>query len=85
MRTGCRVAGRRVADGGGQHQYVSGSVRSADLDAQSLCPVRFTYEIAPIFILMEHVVLKKMREIIGFQNGDSILAPGRIPCPVSFP
>ena len=27
----------------------------------------FTYEIAPVFILMEHEVLKKMREIIGFQ------------------
>ena len=25
----------------------------------------FTYEIAPVFILMEHEVLKKMREIIG--------------------
>lgn len=38
--------------------------------------VRFTYEIAPIFILMEHFVLEKMRHIIGFTNGDSILAPG---------
>lgn len=37
----------------------------------------FTYEIAPIFILMEHVVLKKMRDIIGYTDGDSILAPGR--------
>ena len=36
----------------------------------------FTYEIAPVFILMEHEVLKKMREIIGFKEGDSILAPG---------
>ena len=36
----------------------------------------FTYEIAPVFILMEHEVLKKMREIIGFEAGDSILAPG---------
>ncbi|RWS23639.1 glutamate decarboxylase-like protein [Leptotrombidium deliense] len=36
----------------------------------------FTYEIAPIFILMEHFILKKMREVIGFPNGDSILAPG---------
>ncbi|XP_058794076.1 glutamate decarboxylase isoform X3 [Phymastichus coffea] len=38
----------------------------------------FTYEIAPVFILMEHVVLHKMREIIGWPNGmgDSILAPG---------
>lgn len=36
----------------------------------------FTYEIAPVFILMEHAVLAKMREIIGFTEGDSILAPG---------
>ncbi|XP_067004135.1 glutamate decarboxylase [Anabrus simplex] len=36
----------------------------------------FTYEIAPVFILMEHVVLQRMREIIGFTGGDSILAPG---------
>merc|ERR1719295_217417 len=36
----------------------------------------FTYEIAPTFILMEHECLGKMREIIGFHQGDSILAPG---------
>ncbi|EEB10349.1 glutamate decarboxylase, putative [Pediculus humanus corporis] len=38
----------------------------------------FTYEIAPVFILMETVVMRKMREIIGpgWENGDSILAPG---------
>lgn len=35
-------------------------------------------QIAPVFILMEHVVLKKMREIIGYKGGDSILAPGKI-------
>uniref|UniRef100_T1IV01 Glutamate decarboxylase n=1 Tax=Strigamia maritima TaxID=126957 RepID=T1IV01_STRMM len=36
----------------------------------------FTYEIAPVFILMEEVTMQKMREIIGFKNGESILAPG---------
>ncbi|XP_070497336.1 glutamate decarboxylase isoform X2 [Chironomus tepperi] len=38
----------------------------------------FTYEIAPVFILMENVVLSKMRDIIwpGYVGGDSILAPG---------
>ncbi|RXG54620.1 Glutamate decarboxylase [Armadillidium vulgare] len=36
----------------------------------------FTYEIAPVFILMEQVTMRKMREIIGYKNGDSILAPG---------
>ena len=28
----------------------------------------FTYEIAPVFILMEHECLGKMREIIGFEG-----------------
>lgn len=37
----------------------------------------FTYEIAPVFILMENVVLTKMREIIGWKDGDSIFAPGK--------
>lgn len=38
----------------------------------------FTYEIAPVFILMESVVLSKMRDIIGWDGqGDSILAPGK--------
>ncbi|KAH9632546.1 hypothetical protein HF086_012353 [Spodoptera exigua] len=36
----------------------------------------FTYEIAPVFILMENVVLEKMRNMIGWRTGDSILAPG---------
>ena len=36
----------------------------------------FTYEIAPVFIMMEHEVLLKMRDIIGWSEGDSILAPG---------
>ena len=41
----------------------------------------FTYEIAPTFILMEHECLGKMREIIGFHQGDSILAPGSFKMP----
>ncbi|XP_018567199.1 glutamate decarboxylase [Anoplophora glabripennis] len=38
----------------------------------------FTYEIAPVFILMENVIMTHMREIIGknWRKGDSILAPG---------
>ena len=36
----------------------------------------FTYEIAPVFIMMEHEVLLKMRDVIGWSEGDSILAPG---------
>lgn len=40
----------------------------------------FTYEIAPVFILMENVVMTHMRELIGsgWRDGDSILAPGKL-------
>jgi hypothetical protein len=42
---------------------------------------RFTYEIAPVFVLMEQITLKKMREIIGWssKDGDGIFSPGRFP------
>uniref|UniRef100_A0AAQ4PKH9 Glutamate decarboxylase 1a n=1 Tax=Gasterosteus aculeatus aculeatus TaxID=481459 RepID=A0AAQ4PKH9_GASAC len=38
----------------------------------------FTYEIAPVFVLMEQLTLKKMREMIGWPNGegDGIFSPG---------
>ncbi|MGH0164037.1 UNVERIFIED_CONTAM: hypothetical protein FKN15_046202 [Acipenser sinensis] len=38
----------------------------------------FTYEIAPVFVLMEYVTLKKMREMIGWPDGsgDGIFSPG---------
>ncbi|XP_043922084.1 glutamate decarboxylase 2 [Protopterus annectens] len=38
----------------------------------------FTYEIAPVFVLLEFVTLKKMREIIGWPGGcgDGIFCPG---------
>ncbi|VDK70644.1 unnamed protein product [Litomosoides sigmodontis] len=36
----------------------------------------FTYEIAPVFILMEKEVTKKMAELIGWQDSDAIFAPG---------
>uniref|UniRef100_A0A6A7G8R8 Glutamate decarboxylase-like n=1 Tax=Hirondellea gigas TaxID=1518452 RepID=A0A6A7G8R8_9CRUS len=36
----------------------------------------FTYEIAPVFILMEQVTMRHMRKIIGYKNGDSTMAPG---------
>lgn len=40
---------------------------------------RFTYEIAPVFVLMEQLTLKKMREIIGWPDGegDGIFSPGQ--------
>ncbi|KAL4680680.1 hypothetical protein H8959_022621, partial [Pygathrix nigripes] len=37
----------------------------------------FTYEIAPVFVLMEQITLKKMREIVGWssKDGDGIFSP----------
>ncbi|KAM6473670.1 cysteine sulfinic acid decarboxylase isoform 3-T3 [Liasis olivaceus] len=37
---------------------------------------QYTYEIAPVFVLMEEVVLKKLRELIGWEKGDGIFCPG---------
>uniref|UniRef100_A0A8D2JG01 Cysteine sulfinic acid decarboxylase n=1 Tax=Varanus komodoensis TaxID=61221 RepID=A0A8D2JG01_VARKO len=37
---------------------------------------QYTYEIAPVFVLMEEVVLKKLRELIGWKKGDGIFCPG---------
>ncbi|KAL7976534.1 hypothetical protein Chor_008483 [Crotalus horridus] len=38
----------------------------------------FTYEIAPVFVLLEYVTLRKMREIVGWPGGagDGIFSPG---------
>ncbi|KAL0966390.1 hypothetical protein UPYG_G00294740 [Umbra pygmaea] len=38
----------------------------------------FTYEIAPVFVLMEQLTLRKMREMIGWPSGegDGIFSPG---------
>ncbi|XP_029139086.1 glutamate decarboxylase 1, partial [Protobothrops mucrosquamatus] len=38
----------------------------------------FTYEIAPVFIIMEEILLKKMQEIIGWEESESdgIFSPG---------
>ena len=40
---------------------------------------RFTYEIAPVFTIMEAVLLKKMCEIIGWREAeaDGIFLPGK--------
>ncbi|XP_048448545.1 acidic amino acid decarboxylase GADL1, partial [Rhincodon typus] len=43
---------------------------------EALNPSIYTYEVAPVFVLMEEVVLKKMRELIGWTEGDGIFSPG---------
>ncbi|KPP57879.1 glutamate decarboxylase 2-like [Scleropages formosus] len=47
-------------------------------DVTFISDPRFTYEVAPVFVLLEYVTLKKMREIIGWQDGhgDGIFSPG---------
>lgn len=50
------------------------------LAGQWLCaalnPSVYTYEVAPVFTLMEETVLKEMRRIVGFADGDGLFAPG---------
>ncbi|XP_041371959.1 glutamate decarboxylase 1-like [Gigantopelta aegis] len=36
----------------------------------------FTYEVAPVFTLMEDVILQRMRQFVGWDDGDGIFAPG---------
>lgn len=56
------------------------AVAVKDTDIDSFCGVigRFTYEIAPVFVLMEQLTLKKMREMIGWPDGegDGLFSPG---------
>lgn len=44
----------------------------------ALNPSVYTYEVSPVFTLMEEVVLKEMRCIVGYENGfgDGIFCPG---------
>lgn len=44
----------------------------------ALNPTVYTYEVSPVFTLMEEEVLREMRTIVGFKNGegDGIFCPG---------
>lgn len=44
----------------------------------ALNPSVYTYEVSPVFTLMEEIVLKEMRTIVGYENGagDGIFCPG---------
>lgn len=37
---------------------------------------RYTYEIAPVFVLMEEEVLRKLRALVGWSSGDGVFCPG---------
>nr|XP_009686211.1 PREDICTED: cysteine sulfinic acid decarboxylase [Struthio camelus australis] len=43
---------------------------------EALNTSQYTYEIAPVFVLMEEVVLAKLRELVGWSSGDGIFSPG---------
>ncbi|XP_071103168.1 cysteine sulfinic acid decarboxylase-like isoform X1 [Haliotis cracherodii] len=43
---------------------------------ESLNTSQYTYEVAPVFTLMEKTVLAKMCRLAGFQDGDAIFCPG---------
>lgn len=36
----------------------------------------FTYEVAPVFVLMETEVLRGLRQLVGWTEGDGIFCPG---------
>lgn len=44
----------------------------------ALNPSVYTYEVSPVFSLMEEIVLREMRKIVGYKNGngDGIFCPG---------
>lgn len=42
-----------------------------------LCLSSYTYEVSPVFLLVEEAVLKKMIEFIGWKEGDGIFNPGK--------
>ncbi|KAG2468139.1 GADL1 decarboxylase, partial [Polypterus senegalus] len=44
--------------------------------SDSLNTSQYTYEVGPVFVLMEEVVLTKLRAIIGWNSGDGIFCPG---------
>lgn len=43
---------------------------------ESLNTSQYTYEIAPVFVLMEEEVLKKLRALVGWNSGDGVFCPG---------
>ncbi|KAG5671477.1 hypothetical protein PVAND_001672 [Polypedilum vanderplanki] len=51
---------------------------AGQLITDALNPSVYTYEVSPVFILMEEIVLKEMRKIVGYHDGigDGIFCPG---------
>ncbi|XP_069116552.1 cysteine sulfinic acid decarboxylase-like isoform X1 [Argopecten irradians] len=57
---------------GGLDQYSLGGAWLTE----TLNTSQYTYEVAPVFTLMEKTVLKKMLDLAGFPDGDAIFCPG---------
>uniref|UniRef100_A0A8C5MDA0 Cysteine sulfinic acid decarboxylase n=1 Tax=Leptobrachium leishanense TaxID=445787 RepID=A0A8C5MDA0_9ANUR len=43
---------------------------------EALNTSQYTYEVAPVFVLMEEEVLRTLRHFIGWESGDGIFCPG---------
>ncbi|KAL2104245.1 hypothetical protein ACEWY4_001113 [Coilia grayii] len=43
---------------------------------ETLNTSQYTYEVAPVFVLMERVVLTKLRSMVGWSSGDGVFCPG---------
>ncbi|XP_044733622.1 glutamate decarboxylase 1 [Chrysoperla carnea] len=43
---------------------------------EALNTSQYTYEVAPVFTLIEQTVITKILELVHFENGDGIFAPG---------
>ncbi|XP_043396821.1 acidic amino acid decarboxylase GADL1 isoform X3 [Chelonia mydas] len=43
---------------------------------EALNPSVYTYEVSPVFLLVEEAVLKRMIEFVGWKEGDGIFNPG---------
>lgn len=37
---------------------------------------QYTFEVGPVFTLIENAVLSKVLSLVGFENGDGIFCPG---------
>ncbi|XP_060241088.1 acidic amino acid decarboxylase GADL1 isoform X2 [Meriones unguiculatus] len=49
---------------------------AARIITEALNPSVYTYEVSPVFLLVEEAVLKKMIECVGWKEGDGIFNPG---------
>ncbi|KAM5181246.1 cysteine sulfinic acid decarboxylase [Mantella aurantiaca] len=53
------------------HHALTGRIITETLNTS-----QYTYEVAPVFVLMENEVLRTMRSFLGWNTGDGIFCPG---------